>query len=137
MLRQKFVMGDALSVQVCRPCTWLPAAIFMPLPALQAPYSHIVVCGGNSRVSRACSRCALGSGLFLHMLLVTSLCAMAVWTHPSRDAGCILQDYVQTAGKQLGINLRVSSFVRVQVGEGLQKSDKDFASEVAEALNNS
>ncbi|DBA90441.1 TPA: Elongation factor, variant 4 [Trebouxia sp. C0004] len=45
-----------------------------------------------------------------------------------------VQDYVKTAGKQLGIDLRIGSFARVQVGEGLEKSDKDFAAEVAETL---
>jgi elongation factor Ts len=46
----------------------------------------------------------------------------------------ILQDYVKTAGKQMGIDLRIGSFARVQVGEGLERSDKDFAAEVAETL---
>ena len=50
------------------------------------------------------------------------------------DAHKVLQDYVKTAGKQMGIDLRIGSFARVQVGEGLEKSDKDFAAEVAEAL---
>ena len=45
-----------------------------------------------------------------------------------------LQDYVKAAGKQLGIDLRISSFARVQVGEGLEKSEKDFAAEVAETI---
>ena len=45
-----------------------------------------------------------------------------------------LQEYVKDAGKQMGIELRISSFVRVQVGEGLEKSEKDFAAEVAETI---
>ncbi len=50
------------------------------------------------------------------------------------DTHKVLQDYVKTAGKQMGIDLRIGSFARVQVGEGLEKSDKDFAAEVAETL---
>lgn len=50
------------------------------------------------------------------------------------DTHKVLQDYVKTAGKQIGIDLRIGSFARVQVGEGLEKSDKDFAAEVAETL---
>lgn len=50
------------------------------------------------------------------------------------DTQKVLQDYVKTAGKQVGIDLRIGSFARVQVGEGLEKSDKDFAAEVAETL---
>lgn len=46
----------------------------------------------------------------------------------------MLQDYVKAAGKQLGIDLRVASFVRLQVGEGLDKAEKDFAAEVAETV---
>ena len=46
-----------------------------------------------------------------------------------------LQDYVQTAGKQLGMDLRVTSFARVQVGEGLEKVEKAFAAEVADTIN--
>lgn len=45
-----------------------------------------------------------------------------------------VQDYVKTAGKQMGIDLRIGSFARVQVGEGLEKNDKGFAAEVAETL---
>ena len=49
----------------------------------------------------------------------------------------MLQDYVKTAGKQLGIDLQVGAFVRVQVGEGLEKAEKDFATEVAETVRSS
>ncbi len=45
-----------------------------------------------------------------------------------------MQDYVKAAGKQMGIDLRVGSFARVQVGEGLEKSEKDFAAEVADTI---
>ena len=45
-----------------------------------------------------------------------------------------MQDYVQKAGEQMGITLQVADYVRVQVGEGLEKADKDFAAEVADAL---
>ena len=48
----------------------------------------------------------------------------------------LLQDWVKAAGKQLGIDLRVSSFVRAQVGEGLEKVEKDFAAQVAETIKN-
>ena len=50
------------------------------------------------------------------------------------DTHKVLQDYVKTAGKQMGIDLRIGSFARVQVGEGLEKNDKGFAAEVAETL---
>lgn len=46
----------------------------------------------------------------------------------------MVQEYVKAAGKQLGIDLRVSDFVRVQVGEGLERAEKDFATEVAETV---
>ena len=34
----------------------------------------------------------------------------------------------------MGIDLTVGSFVRVQVGEGLEKAEKDFAAEVADTI---
>ena len=45
-----------------------------------------------------------------------------------------LQDYVKTAGKQRGMDLHVASFARAQVGEGLEKAEKDFAAEVADTI---
>jgi elongation factor Ts len=38
------------------------------------------------------------------------------------------------AGQQLGAQLRLTGFARVQVGEGLEAEQKDFAAEVAETL---
>lgn len=46
-----------------------------------------------------------------------------------------VQDVVKAAGKQLGVSgLEVKGFVRLQVGEGLDRTSKDFAAEVAEAV---
>lgn len=45
-----------------------------------------------------------------------------------------LQDYVKTAGKQRGMDLHVASFARAQVGEGLEKAEKDFAADVADTI---
>lgn len=53
---------------------------------------------------------------------------------PAESCDCMMQDYVKAAGKQLGIDLQVGAFVRVQVGEGLEKAEKDFATEVAETV---
>lgn len=41
---------------------------------------------------------------------------------------------MKTAGKQRGMDLHVASFARVQVGEGLEKAEKDFAAEVADTI---
>jgi len=54
------------------------------------------------------------------------------------DQKCVLDEegkksvkaYVETAGKQLGVNLIVTGFLRVQCGEGIEKEAKDFAAEV-------
>jgi len=45
-----------------------------------------------------------------------------------------VQDVLKQSGKQLGQPLRLTGFVRVQVGEGLEAEQKDFAAEVAETL---
>lgn len=34
----------------------------------------------------------------------------------------------------MGLDLRVGSFARMQVGEGLEKVEKDFATEVADTI---
>ena len=41
---------------------------------------------------------------------------------------------MQTAGRQMGIDLKIGSFARMQVGEGLEKAEKDFAAEVADTI---
>eukprot|EP00242_Pyramimonas_sp_CCMP2087_P005193 CAMPEP_0198197576 /NCGR_PEP_ID=MMETSP1445-20131203/1143_1 /TAXON_ID=36898 /ORGANISM="Pyramimonas sp., Strain CCMP2087" /LENGTH=343 /DNA_ID=CAMNT_0043866889 /DNA_START=130 /DNA_END=1161 /DNA_ORIENTATION=+ len=54
------------------------------------------------------------------------------------DQKCVLDEegkksvkaYVEAAGKQLGVNLIVTGFLRVQCGEGIEKEAKDFAAEV-------
>jgi elongation factor Ts len=45
-----------------------------------------------------------------------------------------VQDVLAQAGKELGSELRLTDFLRVQVGEGLEQEQKDFAAEVAETL---
>lgn len=52
-------------------------------------------------------------------------------THPPNTQ---VQDVLKQRGKQLGADLTVSGFVRVQVGEGLEAEAKDFAAEVAETI---
>ena len=53
-------------------------------------------------------------------------------------ASCLLppqvQDVLKQRGKELGSELRLTDFVRVQVGEGLEQEQKNFADEVAETL---
>lgn len=45
-----------------------------------------------------------------------------------------VQDVLKRTGKQVGSELRLTGFLRVQVGEGLEQEQKDFAAEVAETL---
>jgi elongation factor Ts len=48
-----------------------------------------------------------------------------------------IKDVVKEAAKMHGIDLKLTGYVRLQVGEGLQSQAKDFASEVAEAVKSS
>ena len=41
---------------------------------------------------------------------------------------------MKAASKQMGIDLHISAFVRLQVGEGLEKAETDFAAEVADTI---
>ncbi len=45
-----------------------------------------------------------------------------------------VQEVLKQSSKQLGQDLQVTGFVRVQVGEGLEAEEKDFAKEVEETL---
>lgn len=45
-----------------------------------------------------------------------------------------VKDVLKQSSKQLGADLRLTGFVRVQVGEGLEAEEKDFAKEVEETL---
>ena len=45
-----------------------------------------------------------------------------------------VHDVLKQRGKEVGSELRLTDFVRVQVGEGLEQEQKNFADEVAETL---
>ena len=42
--------------------------------------------------------------------------------------------YVTDAGKALGKEMKVASFIRYEVGEGIEKKEEDFAAEVAKVM---
>jgi elongation factor Ts len=42
--------------------------------------------------------------------------------------------YVADAGKAMGKDMKVASFVRYEVGEGIEKKEEDFAAEVAKVM---
>ena len=42
--------------------------------------------------------------------------------------------YVAEAGKELGKEMTVASFIRYEVGEGIEKKEEDFAAEVAKVI---
>ena len=42
--------------------------------------------------------------------------------------------YVTDAGKSLGKEMKVASFIRYEVGEGIEKKEEDFAAEVAKVM---
>lgn len=49
----------------------------------------------------------------------------------AEDGKQSVQQYVDTAAKAAGANLKVVAFVRYETGEGLEKKSEDFAAEVA------
>lgn len=48
-----------------------------------------------------------------------------------KDSNLSVQEYTETVGKELGGDIKILSFVRFEKGEGLEKRNDDFASEVA------
>ena len=57
-------------------------------------------------------------------------------THPALPPLLPLQvqDVLKQRSKEVGSELRLTDFLRVQVGEGLEQDQKNFADEVAETL---
>lgn len=53
-----------------------------------------------------------------------------------KDDSKTVQNYVADAGKKLGVNgLKVAGFVRLELGQGVEKKSEDFASEVAAQIS--
>ncbi len=48
-----------------------------------------------------------------------------------KDSSMSVQQYTESVAKELGGNIKIVSFVRFEKGEGLEKREDDFASEVA------
>ena len=50
------------------------------------------------------------------------------------DGDLTVGKYVDSVAKELGGTVKVASFVRYEKGEGIQKKEDDFASEVASMI---
>lgn len=50
------------------------------------------------------------------------------------DGDLTVGKYVETVAKAQGVELKIASFVRFEKGEGIQKREEDFASEVANMI---
>ena len=51
------------------------------------------------------------------------------------DGETKIADVVANAGKEAGADIKLTGFARVQLGEGIEKEEEDFAAEVAKAAN--
>lgn len=51
------------------------------------------------------------------------------------DSETKISDVVANAAKEAGSDIRLTGFVRFQLGEGIEKKEEDFAAEVAKAAN--
>ena len=51
------------------------------------------------------------------------------------DGETKIADVIANAGKDAGADIKLTGFVRVQLGEGIEKEEEDFAAEVAKAAN--
>ncbi len=52
-----------------------------------------------------------------------------------REPGIKVQDLLNEKISKIGENIKIRRFVRYEVGEGLEKREEDFASEVAKQMN--
>ncbi len=48
-----------------------------------------------------------------------------------KDSDVTVEEYVANAGKAIGKDMKIASYVRFEVGEGVEKKEEDFAAEVA------
>ena len=71
--------------------------------------------------------------LFAHSAFPTTQ-ADAVFFGPDTDGKSRVSAVVQAAGKQAGAPISITGFVRMQLGEGIDKPVGDLASEVAATL---
>jgi len=51
------------------------------------------------------------------------------------DGETKVADVIANAAKELGSEIKLTGFVRLQLGEGIEKEEEDFAAEVAKAAN--
>ena len=51
------------------------------------------------------------------------------------DGETKVADVIANAGKEAGADIKLTGFIRVQLGEGIEKEEEDFAAEVAKAAN--
>lgn len=51
------------------------------------------------------------------------------------DGETKVADVVANAGKEAGADIKLTGYIRVQLGEGIEKEEEDFAAEVAKAAN--
>lgn len=51
------------------------------------------------------------------------------------DGKTKVRDIVEQAAKEAGANIKITGFVRLELGEGVEKEEEDFAAEVAKAAN--
>ncbi|MBQ9179726.1 MAG: elongation factor Ts [Firmicutes bacterium] len=52
-----------------------------------------------------------------------------------KDGDLSVEQYVNNCGSQIGKDISIASFVRYEVGEGIEKKEEDFAAEVAAQMN--
>jgi len=60
-----------------------------------------------------------------------SVLVSQVFLGPGSDGKLTVEKFVADAAKELGAPIAIEGFVRFQVGEGIEKTDSDFADEVA------
>lgn len=74
----------------------------------------------------------LGGLCTLHPSTVLSACS-TLDASPATPLAQV-QDVVRELGEALGVPLHLPAFLRLKVGEGVDRDDKDFAAEVAATL---
>ena len=48
-----------------------------------------------------------------------------------KDSSMSIDEYVKSFAKEMGVDIKIGSFVRFEKGEGIEKKEDNFAEEVA------
>ena len=69
------------------------------------------------------------------LVLCVLLCAAMICSSAMAEDKITVGQYTENTAKELGGSIKINSFVKFERGEGLEKKEEDFASEIEKLVN--